>query len=97
MNLPRIPEDKANHFIYGLGIFAVLFLSCFFFVKLQAAVSIATLATISVGIIREPYQRHTGIGTYDLYDALATTLGGLSGALMVFLPTLLQQPHSFPA
>jgi hypothetical protein len=65
-----IPQDKANHFLWGAAI--------------SAAVSRATGdrvwglgAAVALAVAKEVYDRVSGKGTPDLKDAMWTVLGGL--------------------
>lgn len=65
MNLPLIPVDKANHFIYGFVIFfaANLFLSSL----------IALIIVLVFGIGKEVYD-YKSYGKFDIADTLATVI-----------------------
>ena len=78
MKLPLIPQDKANHFIYGLLIFTL----------------ISTLLNVMFGLgvcivaafAKELYDlQHKTIHTPDIYDALWTIAGGVTGVIISFL------------
>jgi hypothetical protein len=72
MNLPSLPADKANHFVYGAcaaalgGLHSVL-----------AGLMLCALLAIA----KEVRDRVTRRGTPDLLDALATVAGGLVALL----------------
>ena len=67
----QIPADKANHFIYGLVLFAAL--------AFPINPIFALASVILVGVLKEIYDKVTGTGTPDMLDAVATSLGGLAG------------------
>jgi len=67
----QIPQDKANHAIYGL----VLFIALAFARDPLFALALVIVA----GIVKEIYDKVTGTGTPDVWDAVATSLGGLAG------------------
>ena len=69
--LYQIPQDKANHFIYGLGLFIAL--------AFAHDPIFALALVVAVGIVKEVYDKVTGTGTPDVWDAVATSLGGLAG------------------
>lgn len=67
----NMPEDKANHFITGLYIFLL------FGVFIHPIVGLS--AAIVAGILKEIYDKLSGKGTPDIWDAVATAGGGLLG------------------
>jgi cytosine/uracil/thiamine/allantoin permease len=80
MKLPILPQDKANHFVYGCVIAA---LGC-----IVSPILGALLAT-GFGVGKEVYDiwRHKtnpGSATPDIWDATATIAGGL----VVVVPAL---------
>lgn len=77
MNMPLIPQDKANHFIYGLVIFLLVGLS------FGAIPGLAAAALI--GMVKEIYDKVSGKGTPDVYDFVATVVGGVAGFLCTFV------------
>jgi dolichol kinase len=74
MALPaRIPPDKALHMLTGIFLFAVLH-----FFSVPAAVAGVVIAAVS----KEIYDRmHADQHTCDVWDAIATIIGGLIGLL----------------
>lgn len=75
--MPLIPQDKANHFIYGLAIFLAVGLAFGAIPGLAAA--------ILIGAAKEIYDRVSGKGTPDVYDFVATVVGGVAGFLCTFV------------
>lgn len=75
--IPVLPEDKANHFVYGS---LVAFIGLFFD-PLPAAAMV-----LLVGFGKELYDLVSGRGTPDGTDALATVAGGA----VVVAPALLR-------
>ena len=74
-NLPIIPEDKANHFIYGLIITTVIL----FLYGIASAISVCVLLAVS----KEIYDiRGSGFSWMDL---LFTLLGGGTTILISLL------------
>ena len=70
--LNSIPSDKVMHFASGVVLFAVMlpFIGAGF----------ALAGVVLIGIGKEIYDlRHKDIHTPDIWDAVATSLGGLVG------------------
>lgn len=83
MNLPQLPQDKANHFVYGAIIAALL--------SPIIGPWPAVLTVIAVGFLKEVsdnWQNYRNAGTHgvELWDALATAAGGI----IVVLPQLIK-------
>ena len=72
MSLPQLPQDKANHFVYG----AVLCASCHW-----AIGPYALLVVAAVAIGKEVYDVYSKTGHGEKADALWTIVGG---ALVLF-------------
>ena len=70
MTLPLIPQDKANHFVYGVVAYALALL----FVSPLVALGI----TIVIGAAKEAWDAN-GRGCVELLDFLATAAGGAVG------------------
>ncbi|OYW91411.1 MAG: hypothetical protein B7Z23_08210 [Pseudomonadales bacterium 32-61-5] len=76
MNLPQLPQDKANHFVYG---------SLICLAALIAAPPLLALAlAAAAGLGKEIYDRLSRSGEPSIPDAVAT----IAGATSVFLATL---------
>lgn len=69
MKLQQIPQDKANHFIYGL---LICFISSLFFSSI-----IALSIVIIIGVVKEIYDKISNKGNPELLDLIFTGLGGL--------------------
>jgi hypothetical protein len=70
VQLPQLPQDKANHALYGASIYLVAAL----FVGPLLALGLSCVA----GALKEVYDRlHKDAHTPDAWDWLATTAGGL--------------------
>ena len=67
MKLPSLPEDKANHFVYGFFIYIVSSL----FVTPEEAFAIVWLFALGKEIIDEFV--YSG---FDIFDALVTVIPG---------------------
>jgi hypothetical protein len=82
VNLPLIPQDKANHAVYGAAIACVV--SIFF------GPYWALLAVCAVAVLKEVsdwwQNKHGGSHGVELLDAAATIAGGA----LVLLPQLLK-------
>lgn len=73
MNLPQLPADKANHFLYGCAI-AVAGA----FAALQAGLDPrmgAIAAAAGFGVGKEVYDKVSKKGTPDVVDAVVTAAG----------------------
>ncbi len=71
MNLPLIPQDKANHFVYGSVIF-------FVFLLITQIPIYALTGTAIVGLCKEIYDAlNKETHTPDIIDLIATVSGGL--------------------
>jgi len=69
MKLPLLPQDKANHFVYGS---IICFLASLLFTPLASL-----LITIIIGILKEVYDKISKKGNPEILDAVATTIGAL--------------------
>lgn len=69
--LPQLPQDKANHFVYGL----VIFIAAGFVFGAVAGLAVAIVA----GGAKEVYDHVSGKGHSEGADFLATALGGVFG------------------
>jgi hypothetical protein len=74
--MPQLPQDKANHFIYGLAIFLVVG----FAIDAVAGVGAAAL----FGAAKEVYDRVSKKGCPDAMDFVATAAGGVAGYLCTY-------------
>lgn len=80
MSLPLIPQDKANHIVYGSVIFAAAY-ALFSFAGLPA-LPIAAGMVVIAAVAKEVWDRaHKETHTPDPVDALATIAGGVVCAL----------------
>ena len=76
--LPLIPQDKANHAIYGAA------LACAGLIAHSPLAGLIVCAAFAVG--KEVYDQVSKKGTPDLMDAVATVVGGLLVVGPWFLP-----------
>lgn len=78
MKLPMLPQDKANHFIYGLIIFAIVSMLS----NVVIGLGVCTMAAFA----KELYDlQHVDKHTPDIYDAIWTVMGGVIGFVVSFL------------
>ena len=82
MNLPLIPQDKANHAVYGAVIAAVVSL-------LNIPLALTAVAMVGVGkeVLDWWQNRHGEHHGVEVMDAMATLCGGL----MVLAPQLIKE------
>jgi hypothetical protein len=94
MELPSLPQDKANHLTYGAAIFSVALLLAHF-VHPDYQIAIAGLTVVFIAFAKEandarinwqttgnPMQGPHGV---ELLDAIATIVGGVLAALPLFI------------
>jgi len=94
MNLPVIPQDKANHAIYGAVIFCVVFALAHQFVPIYQA-HIAAAAVMLAAFGKEAADRlanwraaRAGLPMphgVEMMDAVATCAGGVLAALPMII------------
>lgn len=71
-----IPQDKQAHFISGAAL-------AIFFIVLQFPPVYAAVMVSIIGVVKEIYDHyHPLLHTADIYDWLATTLGGLAAFML---------------
>jgi uncharacterized membrane protein HdeD (DUF308 family) len=96
MNLPILPQDKANHWVYGGIIYAVAYLLSLAFpiITFPAAyVALAIVALFAVGKeALDAYMNTKNPGSHgvELNDALATIAGSIVVAAPLVLPNLIK-------
>ena len=73
-----LPQDKANHFVYGSII-------CFL-ASLILTPIVALAITILIGILKEVYDKVSKKGNPEILDAVATIIG----ALPIFIINILK-------
>jgi hypothetical protein len=76
MKLPVLPQDKANHFVYGFLIF------CMFNFFLNSYYSL--LIVFAIAVIKEIIDKISGKGTPEVLDVVAT----IAPALILILNQL---------
>jgi hypothetical protein len=94
MNIPSLPQDKANHLAYGAAIFSVaLLLAHFTLINFQIEIAFLTVVFVAFGkeandarinwqSTGNPLHGPHGV---ELLDALATVFGGFIAALPLFI------------
>jgi hypothetical protein len=76
MKLPVLPQDKANHVVYGAVIALVAtYVAVLFKAPCPALVGLISAAVFAVA--KELHDRLSGTGTADQLDAEATYFGGV--------------------
>jgi len=75
--IPQLPQDKANHALYGLAIF-IAFGFAF------GAIAGLVAATL-IGAAKEVYDRVSKKGCPDVFDLVATAAGGVAGYLCTYV------------
>lgn len=83
MKLPQLAPDKANHFLYGAIITAVVAIPFGVMIGLQVGIAAAVLKEVVDGAINWKTTRNIleGPHTVDPLDALATAMGSVAVAL----------------
>jgi hypothetical protein len=69
MKLPLIPQDKANHYIYGSVIY--------FISSLWLSPMVSMILVLLIATLKELYDYKTKTGTPEAMDVVWTLLGGL--------------------
>jgi glycopeptide antibiotics resistance protein len=81
----KIARDKWKHFFVGLAMGIVLQASMRFLFPerliLETVVAFMLVIIISYGF--ELFSKFTGKGHYDIYDAVAGTIGGILGMVII--------------
>ena len=78
MSLPQLPQDKANHLIYGLLMFMVM-------TPFTGAL-LAVLTVAIIGALKEIiHDKLMGKGTPDFWDFVTTAAGGALGFICTYL------------
>lgn len=89
MNLPSLPQDKANHALYGQAVYAAYrHAAVYFGMDVETARLTGVFFTVLVGILKEAVDwwlndravRKGFLPTHgvEVWDAVATSGGGLS-------------------
>lgn len=77
----KIAADKWKHFYVGIVIGIILHAAALFYLQLPLlqAFLIAFVGLVLIGYGFELFSLVTGLGHYDVMDAVATVIGGLPG------------------
>lgn len=70
MTLPLIPQDKANHFVYGAVVGALV-------AAVTGYPNAALVSAVVLGFVKEMYDLATKTGTPDWRDVVWTAAGGV--------------------
>jgi hypothetical protein len=81
MKLPQLPQDQANHYIYGsiAAVVGAYIAQAFGVDRWLGAVAFAA----ALGFAKEAYDRLSKKGTPDLNDAIVTAAGALPVVLVL--------------
>ena len=74
--LPLIPHDKANHYIYGLLIFALCYI--------VVGALISSIISIAIAGSKEIYDYRNPNHTASWADIIWTLLGSATAAILIF-------------
>lgn len=79
--MKKIAPDKWKHFYVGIAMGMVLQGFCWFLLRdhvwLASLIAFVLVVAISYGF--ELFSKFSGLGTYDIWDAVAGTAGGILG------------------
>lgn len=83
----KIAPDKWRHIYAGiaLGIFFQALANWFLPQQLLMATGIVLLIVIAISYGFELFSKITGMGVYDIWDAVASVVGGILGMALVGL------------
>lgn len=83
----KIEADKWKHFYVGIVLGLLFHLAAIHLFQLPAlnAFLLAFAAVVVIGYGFELFSLFTGLGHYDVMDALATVIGGLPGIAVCWL------------
>lgn len=84
--IKKIEPDKWRHFYAGIlmGIVLQAILLVFFY-QLVVAVLISFILVLAISYGFELVSKWTGVGHYDVWDAVASIIGGVVGMLMIIV------------
>jgi hypothetical protein len=88
--IKRVAPDKWKHFFVGIGMGAVLqgFTSFLLSDHLAVATVIAFVLVIIISYGFELFSKTTGLGIYDIMDAVASAVGGILGMSLALIAGL---------
>ncbi len=80
--MPVIPADKANHFVYGAVVGAVVTVAAII-LTLPYIPFYSIAAAAAIGVAKEVYDKVSKKGSPTAMDAVATALGGLPVSIIL--------------
>jgi hypothetical protein len=83
----KIKADKWKHFFVGIVLGLLFHLTTIYLFQLSAlpASLLAFTVVVVIGYGFELFSLFTGLGHYDIMDAVATVIGGLPGIAVCWL------------
>jgi hypothetical protein len=88
--IKRVTPDKWKHFFVGIGMGAMLqgFASFLLSDHLAVATVIAFVLVVIISYGFEFFSKTTGLGIYDIMDAVASAVGGVLGMSLALIAGL---------
>jgi VanZ family protein len=88
--IKRVAPDKWKHFFVGIGMGALLqgFTSFLLSDHLAVATVIAFVLVVIISYGFELFSKTTGLGIYDIMDAVASAVGGVLGMSLALIAGL---------
>jgi glycopeptide antibiotics resistance protein len=85
--IKRVAPDKWKHFFVGIGMGALLqgFTSFLLSDHLAVATVIAFVLVVIISYGFELFSKTTGLGIYDIMDAVASAVGGVLGMSLALI------------
>jgi VanZ family protein len=85
--MQKIGRDKWKHFFVGILMGIVLQALLWLCLPGQVVMEtvIAFLLVVAIGYGFELFSKFTGEGHYDIYDAVASTIGGILGMALILM------------
>jgi Na+/H+-translocating membrane pyrophosphatase len=88
--IKRVAPDKWKHFFVGIGMGALLqgFTSFLLSDHLAVATVVAFVLVVIISYGFELFSKTTGLGIYDIMDAVASAVGGVLGMSLALIAGL---------
>ena len=88
--IKRVAPDKWKHFFVGIGMGALLqgFTSFLLSDHLAVATVVAFVLVVIISYGVELFSKTTGLGIYDIMDAVASAVGGVLGMSLALIAGL---------
>ena len=88
--IKRVAPDKWKHFFVGIAMGAMLqgFASFLLRDHLVIATAIAFVFVLAISYGFELFSKTTGLGIYDILDAVASAVGGVLGMALALIADL---------